>query len=283
MNTDTTTQTRTHTVVITCPRGKTGRDVLQALSSQGVDVRPVGRSEQTPFDWTDESTWRPALSGARAAYLVYQPDLALPGAPQAIARIAAIAREEGLEHIVLLSGRNEPGAVESEQALRDSGLDWTVVTASVFAQNFTEGLFHPAIMSGVISLPAADMPEPFTDTGDIAAVVTAALTDERHRGKTYEVSGPSAVSFTEAAAEIASATGRSVRFEQVPPEAFIADLEQLGLPTEDAAGLAALFEEILDGRNRTPADGVQQALGRPARAFSEVVAEAAAHGVWSQS
>ncbi|KNX39417.1 hypothetical protein VV01_11810 [Luteipulveratus halotolerans] len=268
-------------VAVTCPRGKTGRDVVRALTEAGHEVRPVGRSEQITFDWTDPATWRPALTGARSAYLVFQPDLAMPGAAAAIAGVSRVARDEGVEHLVLLSGRNEPGAQDAEQALRDSGVAWTIVTASFFAQNFTEGLYHPAVMAGTITLPTADMAEPFADTADIAAVVAAALTDERHRGRTYEASGPRAYTFTEVAALISEVTGRAVRFEQVAPEAFTAYGESLGLPHEDAEGLTYLFADILDGRNREPADGVQQALGRPARSLADVVTEAAAQGVWS--
>ncbi|MDF8263710.1 NmrA family NAD(P)-binding protein [Luteipulveratus flavus] len=279
----TTTTAATGTIALTCPRGKTGRDVLAALTAHGAPVRPVGRSERTPFDWTDPDTWRPAVAGARAAYLVYQPDLAMPGSDEAIARLARIAAGEGVEHLVLLSGRNEPGAQAAEQALRESGLAWTLVTSSFFAQNFTEGLWHQAVLEGRITIPSPDVPEPFVDTADVAAVVTAALLDERHRDRQYEVSGPAALTFADAAERISAATGRPVEAEQVSPEVFVIGLVRLGLPREDADGLAWLFEQILDGRNSAPVDGVRQALGRPARSFDDVVADAAAQGVWARS
>ncbi|MGY4720208.1 NmrA family NAD(P)-binding protein [Naumannella cuiyingiana] len=260
-------------IAITCPRGKTSRHVIDALAERGVPTRPVGRSEAITFDWNAPETWTPALQGARAAYLVYQPDLAMPGAAEAIASLAALARDAGLDHLVLLSGRNEPGAQEAERALQSSGVDATVVTASWFAQNFTEGLFAPFIAAGELPLPADDCPEPFTDTRDIAEVVVAALTDPAHRGRRYEVSGSRAYTFAEAAALLAETSGRPVELRRVEPEEFVARLAGIGIGADDARGITELFAEILDGRNSTPVEGVREALGRPARDLRAVLAD----------
>ncbi len=100
-------------------------------------------------------------------------------------------------------------------------------------------------------------------------------------GKLYELTGPRLLTFADAAAEIAAAIGRPLEYVPVTADEFRADLEAAGLPAEDAAGLAWLFGEIFDGRNESLADGVQQALGRPARDFSDYVRRAAATGVWS--
>ncbi|NNG36319.1 NmrA family NAD(P)-binding protein [Nakamurella sp. DB0629] len=265
---------------MTCPRGKTSRHVVESLTRQRVSIRPVGRSEQVAFDWTDASTWTPALAGARAAYLVYQPDLAMPGAAETVGSLAQLAVRQGLEHLVLLSGRNEPGAQQAEEAVRATGIDTTIVTTSFFTQNFTEGLLQPMAMSGEIVMPAADLPEPFVDTADIGAVVTAALTDPRHRGQRYEVTGPTAPTFAEVGAAIGAATGRTVGFQQVSSAEFVRRMAAIGVPEPDAEGLAWLFEMILDGRNSQPTDGIQRALGRPGRAYTDVIAEAAAAGAY---
>ena len=97
----------------------------------------------------------------------------------------------------------------------------------------------------------------------------------------YELTGPRLLTFADAAAEIAAATGRPVEYRPVTADEFQADLEAAGLPAEDAAGIAWLFGEIFDGRNESLADGVQQALGRPARDFSDYARRVAATGVWS--
>src|SRR5687767_2512251 len=107
--------------------GKTGRRVAERLQARGVPVRIGSRSGEPPFDWEDRSTWAPALEGARAAYVTYYPDLAVPGAPEAIAAFAELALAKGTRRLVLLSGRGEDEAQRSEQVLIDSGADWTIV------------------------------------------------------------------------------------------------------------------------------------------------------------
>jgi len=133
------------------------------------------------------------------------------------------------------------------------------------------------VLDGEIVLPVGDAPEPFVDADDIAEVVAAALTDGGHAGQTYELTGPRLLTFAEVAAELTRATGRDVRFVPVSKDDYVAALRAEGLPEE----FAELFDLVTDGRNAYLADGVQQALGRPPRDFSDYAAAAAATGVWS--
>ena len=188
--------------------GKTGARVDALLRARGVATRPVSRSTPTPFDWTRPETWPAALAGVSMAYVTYQPDLSVEGASDAIAEVSRLARENGLERVVLLSGRGEPGAQRAEAALQQSGVAWTIVRASWFNQNFSEGYLRDGVLAGEIALPAGAVPEPFVDADDIAEVVVAALTDRHHAGKLYEVTGPRALTFAQAVAEIARAAGR---------------------------------------------------------------------------
>jgi uncharacterized protein YbjT (DUF2867 family) len=137
------------------------------------------------------------------------------------------------------------------------------------------------VLSGVIALPAGDVAEPFVDVEDIADVAVAALTEDGHAGQTYELTGPRLLTFAEAAAEIGAATGRDVRYVPVSPEEYARLAVEHGVPPEEVEGLAALFSEVLDGRNAHLADGVQRALGREPRDFRDYVRTAAASGVWT--
>ena len=124
------------------------------------------------------------------------------------------------------------------------------------------------------------MREPFIDVDDIADVVVAALTDDRHLNTLYEVTGPRSLTFAEAVAEIAAAAGRPILYTQVSPEDFAAGLRQAEVPADIVALLDELFAVVLDGRNEQVAHGVEEALGRPARDFSDYARAAAATGVW---
>lgn len=257
--------------------GKTGRRVADRLRQQGVDVRIGSRTSPTRFDWHDESSWLPAIDGQRAAYLTFYPDLGLPGAAERVGAFADVAARNGVEQLVLLSGRGEPLAEAAERRVRDAGTGWTIVACSWFAQNFSEEFLLDAVLDGDLRLPAGDVAEPFVDADDIADVVAAALTDPAHRGRRYELTGPRALTFGEVAAELSRASGRSIRYTPITFEEYEDVLLKAGLPVE----LGEMFRGILDGRNARPADGVRQALGRPARDFTAYAGTAAATGVWS--
>ncbi len=269
--------------LILAATGKTGRRVADRLEAKGHPVRRTSRSGApsfTPFDWDDQATWGPALEGVRAAYVVYSPDLAVPAAPAAIAAFTELAKSMGVRRLVLLSGRGEEEAQRCEHIVQDSGLEWTIVRASWFAQNFDEGAFHGAVLAGEVALPAGEVLEPFIDLEDVAEVAAAALTADGHVGEVYEVTGPRLLTFAGAVREIAEATGQDVRYVTIPGETFQAGLSEAGMPADLIQLLDYLFTTVLDGRNARVADGVQRALGRPARDFREYARAAAARGAW---
>lgn len=267
------------TILIIGAGGKTGARVNARLKARGIATRAVSRSTDVPFDWERPETWAAALDGVTRAYVTYQPDIAMEGGAEAIARLAALARRAGLEQLVLLSGRGEPAAQFAEAELQASGVPWTIVRASWFNQNFSEGHLLESVLAGEIALPAGAVPEPFTDADDIADVAAAALTDEKHINKLYEVTGPRALTFTEAAAEISEAIGRPVRYRQVSAEEFAASMTPWQ-PREIVEFLIELCTVVFDGRNTPVKHGVEQALDRPARDFADYVRAAAATGVW---
>ncbi|TXS68625.1 NmrA family transcriptional regulator [Streptomyces sp. sk2.1] len=257
--------------------GKTGRRVAERLTERGLPVRVGSRNGEPPFDWESPGTWEAALDGVGAVYVTYYPDLAFPGAAEAVGAFSELAVRKGARRLVLLSGRGEEGAVISEDKLKESGADWTVVRANWFNQNFNESFFLEPVLSGELALPTADAVEPFVDADDIADVVTAALTDDKHIGRTYELSGPRLLSFHDVAAELSKATGREITYIPVELDDYRAVLRENGLPVE----FADLFGLILDGRNASVVHGVEEALGRKPRDFSDFARDAAATGVWN--
>ncbi|MGW6703883.1 NmrA family NAD(P)-binding protein [Streptomyces sp. NPDC054956] len=256
--------------------GKTGRRVAEKLTALGLPVRIGSRTGEPAFDWNEPASWGPALEGVDRAYVTYYPDLAFPGAVEQIGAFARAAVAAGTRRLVLLSGRGEEAAELSEEALKASGADWTVVRAAWFNQNFDESFFLEPVLAGEIALPTGDAVEPFVDAEDIADVVVAALTDDRHIGRTYELSGPRLLSFSDVAAELSKATGREISYVPITNEAYRAVLRENGLPEE----FTDLFTLILDGRNAHLVHGVEEVLGRKPRDFSDFAREAAARGVW---
>ena len=263
--------------------GKTGRRVVDRLKSLGVPTRVASRSANPSFDWADEGNWDSVLDGVTAAYISYAPDLAIPGATDAVRAFVERAVERGVERLVLLSGRGEEEAQLCERIVQDAGVAWTIVRASWFNQNFSEGEFLDMVLAGEITLPAGDVGEPFVDTDDIADVAVAALTEDRHAGQVYEVTGPRLLTFSQVAEEISSASGREIQYIQIPQDAFAAGIAESGAPEDIAWLLDYLFATVLDGRNAYVCDGVQRALGRAPTDFAEYARRIANSGVWNAS
>lgn len=255
--------------------GKTGRRVADLLKARGVPVRVGSRSAEIPFDWENPGTWEAAVQGVQQVYITYQPDLAVPGAADAIRAFVEVAVKGGVRRLVLLSGRNEEEAQISERTVKESGLEWTIVTSSFFAQNFSEGVMLPMVLGGAIALPAGSVAEPFIDVNDIAEIVAEALSGDRHVGQHYEVSGPRLLTFADVAAAITELSGKEVAYFPLTPDEYRAEMAKHGVPEEETEMLIELFSEILDGRNAYVSDGVQRALGRPATDFADYVRNAA--------
>lgn len=271
--------------------GTTGGRVVARLRERGVAVRVASRGGAPRFDWTDRTTWDGALEGVTTAYVV-------PLDGRSLTRpFVETAVAHGVGRIVLLSGRGVdvpgyageastagPTHIDGEAVVRalgtGSGTGWTIVRPAWFAQNFSEGFFLDAVRAGELRLAAGDGAASFVDADDIAAVAVAALTEDGHDGRTYELSGPRALTIAEALAEISAATGRQIRYVPLSPEEFMAELRDQGLSAAEAADYAESLSPLRRGLDDHLSDGVRLVLGREPRDFRDVVKSAAADGVW---
>jgi len=260
--------------------GKTGSRVARGLKAKGIPVRIGSRSASPPFDWNNEAGWDACLQEIEAVYINYAPDLAMPGATDSIQAFVDRARQHGVRRLVLLSGRGEAEAQACERIVQESGLEWTIVRASWFYQNFSEGAFVEMVHAGQITLPTGGTPEPFVDVDDIADVAVAALSEPGHAGEVYEVTGPRLMTFADVAAELSNATGREISYLQIPHAPFIDGVKKSGAPKDVVWMLDYLFASLLDGRNAYLADGIARALGRPPKDFTTYAREVASTGVW---
>lgn len=260
--------------------GKTGSRVASRLTALGKKIRKGSRSSTPAFDWNREASWDACLNGVTSIYISYAGDLAIDGSTDTIQAFVDKARKHGVRHLVLLSGRGEEEAQACEKIVQESGLEWTIVRASWFNQNFSEGAFVTMVQAGTIALPAGEAAEPFVDVDDIADVAVAALTEPGHSGEVYEVTGPRLMTFADIAAELSSATGRTIEFQEIPHEVFLQSIADSGAPRDVVWIMDYLFSTVLDGRNAYLCDGVQRALGRPPRDFASYAADVAATPIW---
>ncbi|WP_245240791.1 NmrA family transcriptional regulator [Streptomyces spiramenti] len=267
--------------------GKTGRRVAGRLRAMRLRVRVGSRAAATaPFDWQDPAGWPAVLAGARAVYAAYAPDLSDPAAPERLGALARAAATAGAERLVVLSGRGMSSAARAEEsvvaALAGTGTGWTMLRGCWFAQNFSEDFLLPEVLRGTVSLPAGEVAEPFVDLADLADAAVAALTGPGHAGQVYTLTGPRALTFREAVAEIGWAAGREVRYRPMSRSAYLSEMVARGASRAEASAAMGTLRETLDGSCSDPADGVLRAVGRPPRDFSEYVRRTAASGVWDE-
>ncbi|WP_432147299.1 NAD(P)H-binding protein [Streptomyces sp. bgisy029] len=284
-----TAKTGTHrttrpTVLVLGATGKTGRRVVARLRDSGTaTVRPASRSGEVRFDWTLPDTWEPALAGADALYLV-APDDSSP-----VREFVRQAEASGVRRFVVLSGHGiekageefGQGMAAAEAAVRETGAAWTLLRPNNFFQNFDEDLWLAPLRAGRLGLPIGDMPEPFIDAEDVAAVAAAVLTEDGHDGEAYDLSGPRALTFAEATRTIAEAAGRPIRYEELTPAAYRAELLAEGWPEAAADALNAMFALHRAGHTAEVTDGVQQVLGRAPADLEPWARSVAARGVWA--
>lgn len=272
----------THNILVIGGTGKTGRRVANGLTELGHNVRIGTRRNEPKFDWDDPSTFAPALRGMDRAYIVYYPDLAVPGAKEAISALTEAALSEGLEKVVLLSGKGETEAEACEEIVANSGLNYTLVRASWFNQNFSEGAFLDFILAGHVALPMPDAEIPFVDAGDIADVVTKVLLEDSYNGQTITVTGPEKLKFRDLVDLMAQKSGRSIQYRAITIEEFKADMAAAGLPDAYVWLFGYLFKEVLGNPdNQEVTNDVELVLGRPATSFADYAEKTAKSGVWS--
>lgn len=267
-------------VFVTGGTGKTGSRIVKRLQAMGIATRAGSRSASPSFDWNNESNWEACLTDVEAVYISFAPDLAMPGATDTIQAFVDCAVRSGVKKLVLLSGRGEEEAQACEQIVIGSGLHWTVVRASWFFQNFSEGAFCDMVRGGEIALPADDITEPFVDVDDIADVATAALTQSGHNGEIYEVTGPRLMTFGDIAAELSDIIGKEIKFVSIPQLDFIEGAKESGAPKDVVWMLDYLFATVLDGRNSSLTDGIQRALGRKPRDFRDYAKQVERTNLW---
>lgn len=264
--------------------GKTGRRVVENLKKQNHNVSVGSRSNTPSFDWDNTDTYAQALKGMDRAYITYYPDLAVPGAKEAIAALTKVALKEGLEKVVLLSGKGETEAEACEDIVANSGLNYTLVRASWFNQNFSESFFLEPILAGHVALPMAETRIPFVDADDIADVVAKVLIDDSYNNQTITLTGPRRLTLRQTIEAIAETTAREILFQAISIEDYEEGMKASGLPDDYVWLFSYLFREVLGNQaNQVVSHDIERVLGRKALDFSEFVNRTAETGIWNQS
>jgi uncharacterized protein YbjT (DUF2867 family) len=268
-------------IFVTGATGNVGRELVRVLTEADEPVRALIRRDEDRArlpagaegfvgDLNDPRSLAPGLSGVRAAHLLAGYD--------GLEELLAAMRDAGVERVTLQSSSGVPSGdmtnavaryhILSEQAIRDSGLAWTFIQPNSFMTNALRWL--PQMRAGdTIRLPFANVPIAVIDPADIAEVAAAALTTDRHEGRSYRVSGPESLLPAEQVAILANVLGRDLRFEAQSDEEARAEMSA-SMPAEY---VDAFFSFFVDGTidESTVQPTVEEVLGRPPRRFEDWV------------
>ena len=277
-----------NTILVTGATGKTGTALTACLRGAGVPFRAGSRkdggaAEYIRFDWDDAQTYGPALDGADRVYLVAP--IGSPAPEAVMIPFLHQALDAGVRRAVLLSSSAIPegGPVlgQVHQAAHALMPEWTVLQPSWFMQNFTEGLHGESIRAaGEIVTATGEGRVGFIDAGDIAEAAFRALTDAAPHNRAYVLTGPEALTYTEAAAILSAAAGYAIRHRSVSRDALQERLTAAGIPEAYAALLAGLDAAIAQGAENRVTTAVYDVTGRPPKSLAEFARDSSR--LWSR-
>lgn len=268
-------------IVVTGATGNVGRPLIEALVEAGEEVVAVSRRplpapadgvRHAQADLGSAESMRPVLEGADAFFILLAGELL--GYGEAATDLLATAKDAGVERVVLLSSQinaTRPDSAshgrlrEFEEAVRGSGLDFTILRAGGFASN-AFAWAETVRADRTVFAPFGDVALPVVDPADIAAVAAVVLRADGHAGRTYELTGPEAVSPRAQAEVIAGVIGEELTFVELTREAAQAHMAQF-MPEDVIPGTLDILGAPLPAEQQVSPD-VERVLGRPAGPFS---------------
>lgn len=259
-------------ILVTGATGTIGSHVVQLLTDRGVPFRAMSRSASFRADFTDPASLAAAVAGVDAVFLVTAPPIPSPAHDLALLKAAKAADVSKIVKLSAIgSGTRFDGAVvgawhqAAEQAIERSGLAWTVLRPPSFASNF---LTYRDLISK--NEPIPDMLGParqaVVDPRDVSAVAVAALLDDTHSGRRYDLTGPELLTFADQAAVLERVIERPVKTIAVDARAT---LSATGMPEEAIAAVTTGVAWARAGGAAHVTDHVSRILGRPARTFEQ--------------
>ena len=264
--------------------GTVGRHVVDGLLAKGETVRaasrsgkPVAGAEGVVFEYGRPETYGPAFEGVDRAHVllasgyVDAKGLLLPIIEAAAERKVKVV----FQSVIGVDADDSIPYRQVEIALEKSGTPYVILRPNWFADNF-HNFWKAGIDHGQIALPAADGKSSFIDARDIAASSVAALTSSAFDGKAFNLTGPQALSYEEAAAILSEATGKPIAYDAISDEAFIAILTGAGVPADYASFLASIFYPVRQGWTAVVTNDVETLTGKTPRSLKTYAADYAA-------
>ncbi len=280
------------TVLVIGATGKVGSELLKLLVGSKLQARAATRNpgqagkflpgsvETVEFDFEKPKTFTPALRGVKKVFLIARPTD--NKSDQAGIPFVEEARRQGVAHIVNLTAmgieHNDTFPLRVlEKYIEASGIAFTHLRPNWFMQNFNQGIMADEIRrTGSLHLPAADAKISFIDVRDIAAMAFAALTDPRHEGKAYTITGDDALDHHQVTAALSVVAGRRISYVPLTEEVACAALAKAGLPSDVIERWRKFYQLVRRGACAPVYPDLHNVLCRPAISFERYANDYAA-------
>jgi len=257
--------------------GNVGTEVIKALQKQGAPVRAAdlnpdairqrfGESlEAVHFDFTKAETITLAVQGVMGMFLMRPPQIT--DVKRLMFPVIDAARAVGVEQVVFLSligieTNQRAPHYKVEQHLRGSGIAWTFLRASFFMQNLNTTHQAEIRERSEICVPVGLGKTSFIDVRDIGAVAALALTQAGHANQAYDLTGPQALDYYEAAEQFSQVLGRSITYQNPSLPRFVWESLRNGRPLPITLVMAWLYQQTRKGMSAQVTGEVQRLLGR---------------------
>lgn len=268
-------------VLVLGASGHVGQPLVAELLAKGEQVKAASRSGQAfgaaegvVFDFADPTTFDAAFDGVDRAYVM------LPGGyveSKALLEPVIQAAAERNVKVVFQSvlGVDADDSIPYRQveiALENSGVPYVILRPNWFADNF-HTYWKAGIDQGVIGVPAGEGKSSFIDVRDIASSAAAALTTNRFDNQAFNLTGPEALSYAQAAQKISEALGKPVVYQAMEEGAFCDLLKSVGVPADYAEFLTSIFYPVREGWTAGVSDAVATLTGKAPRSLDEYIAD----------
>lgn len=264
-------------ILITGARGNVGRELVRALTARGTPHRTADRPL---FEFSDATTFDAALDGCSGLFLLRPP--AIANVKSTLNVLVDRARALGIRSIVFLSvaGAESNKLVPHhavERHLMSGPSDWTILRPGFFAQNFGDAYLRDIREDDRVYVPAGNGAVTFVDVRDLADVATAAFADpSSHQGRSYTLTGPQPVTFTEAAARLSEVVGREISYKAASIPSYARHLHRRGLPLMQIAVQTVLHVGLRYGQAARVDPTLAELLPKPPRTLGQYFLDHAA-------
>lgn len=274
-------------ILVVGASGTVGSELARLLAAQGETVAKATSKaptapDQVRLDLVGQSGLKAAFEGVDRAFF-----LAPPGHTNQEALLAPLvdeAKARGLKKVVLMTAmganadENAPMR-KAERRLEASGLAYNIIRPNWFMQNFNTFWLHGIVTAGQIFLPVGSAKASFIDARDISAVAARLLTSEALSNRDFDLTGARALDHAEVAAILSQATGKTIGFTDITPEAMLQGLLGAGVPQDYAAFLVQILGYLKAGYAERTTDAVQQITGQPPRTIEQYARDYRTHWV----